>query len=170
MLKMSLILFLIIITTMIGNKAADKLKNRVNKLKLILLMLSEIEIMIKYKSATVFEIISELNKKICFKELQFLKTSEVFCKNQDRSFEEIWEKAVLSDNCSEFNEEDKKLISSIGQQLGKCELDGQLSAIALLKTETENLISEADKIYNEKGKMYRYLGVLTGAFISIIVI
>ena len=74
------------------------------------------------------------------------------------------------DNCSEFNEEDKKLISSIGQQLGKCELDGQLSAIALLKTETENLISEADKIYNEKGKMYRYLGVLTGAFISIIVI
>ena len=48
MMKMSLILFLMIITSMIGNKAADTLKKRMSKLKLIRLMISEIEIMIKY--------------------------------------------------------------------------------------------------------------------------
>lgn len=170
MLKMSLILFMMIITSMIGNKAADKLKKRVSKLKLIMLMLSEIEIMIKYKSATVFEIISELNKKTCFNELEFIKTMQALSDNWNRSFEEIWVEAVLSDNCPEFNEEDIKLICSIGRRLGKSEVDGQLSAVAILKAETENLISEADKIYIEKGKMYRYLGVLSGAFISILVI
>ena len=170
MLKMSLIIFLIIITSIIGNKAAEKLKNRVNILKIILLMLSEIEIMIKYKSATVFDILSELSKKSCFNKLKFLKTAEVSCQNQDRSFEEIWEEAVLSDTCCEFSEEDRNLVFSIGRRLGKSELDGQLSSISLLKAETEKLISEAERIYNEKGKMYRYLGVLSGAFISIIII
>lgn len=170
MMKMSLILFLMIITSMIGNKAADTLKKRMSKLKLIMLMISEIEIMIKYKSATVFEIVSELNKKNCFNELKFLKIIQTLSKNPDRGFDEMWEEAVLSENCPEYKEEDLKLICSIGRRLGKSELDGQLSSIAILKAETEKLISEADKIYAEKGKMYRYLGVLSGAFISIIII
>ena len=49
-------------------------------------------------------------------------------------------------------------------------MDGQLSMLSLQRAELETLILEVEAEVGKKSKLYRSLGVLSGAFISVMLI
>ena len=85
------------------------------------------------------------------------------------TFDGLWKKAI-SENSGELTAEDLSVISRTGRILGSCDSDGQLCALTGLCDETDRLISEAREQYLAKGKLYRALGAVAGAFIAIMLV
>ena len=54
--------------------------------------------------------------------------------------------------------------------LGTTDKEGQISALILFDTEIGKMLSDAEKEYSEKSKMIKMLGILSGAFVSIMLI
>ena len=133
-------------------------------------MLNIIENLIKYKHSTVYEIFACLKNAPQLKKYDFIKEAEKLCLNSSCSFSEGWNKALNSDDTLFSKKEDIELISSVGDFLGKNELEGQLASLAYLKNILSSRCLTAENIYSGKGKLYRNLGILSGAFISIMLL
>ncbi len=170
MIKTVLILMLVAAAAAAGNRFASALKTRADNLRLVGYMLNEIEILIEYKSATVYEIISFLSKDGRFDGLEFIKAAEKLCRSRDIPFGEAWKSAVAENTPACFGRSDAELICSVGKELGTSNTDGQLSVLRLKKHEVSRLAEEAECSYASKGKLYRSLGVLSGAFLAILLI
>ena len=137
-------------------------------LKKLEYMLEDMEMLIRFKSATVYDILRTLNAKESFSELAFIK----YAAEGDETipFCRMWEKSVRLYNEPALKAEDQNLILSIGHELGKSDINGQINALQLKKNELKDLISIAETEYRKKGSLYRSVGVLTGAFITILLI
>jgi len=122
--------------------------------------------MLRYKSATVYEILEGLAENERFSELTFIKAA---LKNAEplTPFGETWEAAVNSSPCSALLKSDLRLLKAIGKNLGKSDCEGQLSILCLEKEELRILTESAENDYSSKAKLYRMLGLLSGAFIVI---
>lgn len=147
---------------------SEMLKKRHNYLKLVMLMLEETSVLIRFKACTVFEIASSLQNDARFKELEFLDKIDV--NSTDLKFSELWSNAVNEVNISYLKKKDLECLLAIGNNLGNSDIEGQLSNILLEKEEIKFQINEAETEENTKSKMFRTLGVLSGAFISLIII
>lgn len=155
---------------MTGNYFAADLKKRVEILKEVRLMLAKIKLMVEYNSATVYEIAESLAKDSRLSSLGFLKTLSGSAENSEAIFSEQWENAVNGCRCTYLKKEDISLIVSVGCQLGKSGVEGQMSSIGMKEKELEALISEAEAELVRKGKLYRSLGVLSGALAAVILV
>lgn len=161
---------LILITAgLIGCYMSAGLKKRLSLLKAVNAMLEEISILIRYKAATVFEIVEELNRDKRFAELGFIPEVKEHCEDQS-SFSLKWENAVMSYNFGSIKPQDLLLINSIGQNLGSSDIEGQLSTLALEKEELKTLLADAESDLKNKSKLYSSLGILTGAFITVLLV
>lgn len=130
-------------------------------------MLEEILLLLRYKSATVYEIAETLAGDERFSEFDFLKNIDRDC---DISFQQSWCNAVYGSNLCGMKKSDIELIADIGKKLGTSDLDGQVSTVMLQRSELEAAISYAEEEYAKKAKLYRSLGALTGAFVAIMLI
>lgn len=166
MIKILGIISIIISSTLIGIVGSEKLRNRVKELNLINYMLEEIAILIRYKAMTVYEIVETLTQNQIFNKLTFLNN---FNSNLQIPFKSTWNKNI-DDMPTSLIESDVKLLKSFGASLGTSDIDGQLSTIGVFKESFFKLEKDATVIYDKKSKLYRSLGVLIGAFISIILI
>ena len=63
-----------------------------------------------------------------------------------------------------------QILADIGKNLGTSDIEGQISTLNLQRNELKILISSAETEYEKKSKLYRSLGVLVGAFISVMLI
>lgn len=145
------------------------LRKRLSLLKAVNAMLEEISILIRYKASTVFEIIEELSKDKRFTELGFILEVREHCSEQS-SFSLKWENAVMSYNFGSIKPQDLLLINSIGQNLGSSDIEGQLSTLALEREELKTLLADAESDLKNKSKLYSSLGILTGAFITVLLV
>jgi len=166
MIKIIGIFALVISSSLIGITASEKLKNRVSELNLIKYMLEEIAILIRYKAMTVYEIIGTLKKNEGFKKLEFI---DGFTINMQNSFATSWGENIDKAKSS-LTKADIELLKSFGGTLGTSDIDGQLSTIEVFKGNFSKLEKDARHIYEQKSRLYRSLGVLIGAFISIMLI
>lgn len=132
-------------------------------LKSLNLMLCEIEIMLRFISADVYEIAEKLRKK--FNELDFL---DIVGQNSTVSFAEEWHNAVYKSRLP-LSVGDRAFISSIGENLGKSDLEGQLCIISAEKAELSSMTECAVKDCEKKCKLYRTLGILGGIFVLLII-
>ncbi len=167
MLKIFGIAVIILSASLGGIYFSSALKNRVISLKRINYMLEEIYIMLKYRSATVYEIVNSLNEDERFGELYFLKELNF---SPERSFRQCWCDAVEKNIPYGLRKSDVELLMNIGKKLGTSDIEGQLGAVRHRQAEIEAAISEAEKEYLRKAKLYRSLGVLTGVFIAIMLV
>ena len=145
------------------------LSKRLTVLKTVNTMIEEISILIRYKASTVFEIMDTLCKDKRFTELNFISSVRDNC-TDNIVFSDNWENAVKEFHSQNIKPQDYNLINTIGQNLGSSDIDGQLSTLALEKEELKALIEEAENDYRNKSKLYRSLGVLTGAFITVLLV
>ena len=56
-----------------GISASDKLKSRADELEMIVHMLEETKILIRYKAMTVFDIVQALKENVIINQLDFIK-------------------------------------------------------------------------------------------------
>lgn len=134
-------------------------------------MLAEIKLMIEYNSADVYEIAETLAGQDKIKILGFLSELDMMLKNfHEVPFGVQWEEAVRKWECPFFKEEERKLIVSVGENLGRSGTEGQLRFIEMARYELSGIISRAEEESIRKGKLYRSLGALSGALAAVILI
>ncbi len=152
--------------SLIGISASDKLKSRADELEMIVHMLEETKILIRYKAMTVFDIVQALKENVIINQLDFIKKLEPAI---ETPFYISWEKSIVNMQSS-LKDSDKKLLKSFGRSLGSSDIDGQLSNIEVYKEDFARIKATADNEFQKKSRLYRSLGVLSGMFLSIMLI
>ncbi len=147
---------------------SDRLKKRHRYLKIALIMLEEMCVLIRYKAATVYEIVDSLKKDNRFSDLNFLQ--KIQNKEDQKRFSDQWRTAIAECPVYFLKAKDLSCIEALGSNLGNSDIEGQLSTLLLEKEELKYQISEAAEDIANKSRLYRTLGVLSGAFISVIII
>ncbi len=165
--KLSGMIFIIMTTALGGISLSKSLSERVKRLELIVLMLDRMSTYIEFRSLHTGEILSELSSDKSFEQLKFLKTAAELYRNGE-SFQDAWIKAVENDVYLK-NEERAQLIE-VGNSLGRSNTKGQLSMLSIHSRNIEHICRTASAESQNKGKLYRTLGVLTGVFISVMLI
>lgn len=167
MLKFIGMIVIISAATFTGCYFSAALKKRLITLKKLNYMLEEILILLRYKSATVYEIAETLAGDERFSEFDFLENIKP---DGDIPFQQSWCKAVYGSSLCGMKKSDIELIADIGKKLGTSDLDGQISTVMLQRSELEAAIASAEEEYSKKAKLYRSLGALTGAFVAIMLV
>ena len=167
MLKYIGLAVIITITSFAGCYFSSALKTRLINLKKINFLIDEIIILLRYKASTVYEITDCLANNERFADFYFLRNIYV---NSSISFQQNWNNAVKSQPPSNLKANDLEILADIGKNLGTSDMEGQLSMLSLQRAELENIISAAEMDCEKKSKLYRSLGVLAGAFISVMLI
>ena len=89
------------------------------------------------------------------------------------SFEEIWQKsllAVLGKYPAKLTEREEENLHLPEKYIGFCSKEVQLCNLKILEEENEFCLKESRKFCKETGRMYRYLGILTGAVCAVLII
>lgn len=167
MFKFAGIIVIISAASFTGYYFSAALKKRVLILKKLNYMLEEILILLRYKSATVYEIAETLAGDERFSDFDFLDSIKP---ENGISFQQSWCTAVYNSKLCGIKKSDIELIADIGKKLGTSDLDGQVSTVMLQRSELEASILSAEEEYSRKAKLYRSLGALTGAFVAIMLI
>ena len=168
-MKNVIIVLIMIVSTLLGGSFSQRLKRRIVFLREISYMLEEIRVMIEYENADVWKIADKLSKNERISELTFLAC---FYENTEpqEEFGQIWEKSLNNCQYRFLDDEDLDFIRDIGRKLGKSDLKSQLNTIDYERSELKILMRSADENFLRKAKLYRSLGVLTGAFAAIMLL
>ena len=166
MIKLAGILMIFSAASMTGAYLSASLHQRCIRLETLRRMTEDIASYIRYRELTVYEIVQELSTDNSYRDFDF-----VCCLSRDldrhRPFYSQWERAA--DECR-FKGDERNLILSIGNVLGTSDTQGQLAAMELYSAKLDSMIKASDEQYSRKGKLYRSLGVLSGAMLGILML
>ena len=165
-----MILFTIFgISTSIGIMFSKKSKNRVLELKELKNAINIIENKMKFTYETleeIFEFVSENTRENISK--IFYEASK---KIKGNSIKSVWENAIKKcQNNLSINKEDEKILINLGNNLGKTDIDGQISELELALSFIDSQILKAEEERKKNEKMYKSLGGIIGLAIVIILI
>lgn len=164
-------LFLVLIlscSTSIGFLLSKRFADRLNELNTISNLTNTLQNKIRFTRMPLKEIfeelaeyqdnleISDLFRKIA-KKMEKMKTSDAWV-------DAIDEKKL----CFNLSLKDLNLIKTLGNTLGKTDIDGQMSEIEQFNTLLKIQIKEAEHEKNKNEKMYRSLGTIVGLAIVIL--
>lgn len=82
-------------------------------------------------------------------------------------FSQAWEAAVAA---LRLREEDTSLLCEFGSQLGKTDLEGQLSHLALYETIVQKRLHACEEEYAQKSRVYRAVGLFAGTAAALLLI
>lgn len=166
-LKISGLTVIIAVSTLAGNYFSCMLKSRLSSLKKMNYMIDEIIMMIRFRSPTVYEIAESLAKSERFIGFNFL--NKVYS-DKGTPFRESWCGAVSAEPPKGMKAGDIELLADVGRNLGTSDAESQINTLKLQQAELTSAIAAAESDYAKKGKLYRSMGTLAGAFISIMLI
>lgn len=167
MFKYAGLILIILISSFSGVYFSTALKSRLATLKKVNYLIDEIIILLRYKASTVYEIIGYLTGNERFAEFSFL---EKISADGDCSFQLEWCNSLEENPPLNLKQDDLQILADIGKNLGTSDIEGQISTLNIQRNELKILISSAETEYEKKSKLYRSLGVLVGAFISVMLI
>lgn len=132
-------------------------------------MLEEISIQIRYQASTVFELVDMLCVNPQLKELKFLS---IIRDNiaPGRNFTMVWQEGLHAGINTAFRPEDIEFLDQVGLSLGSTDIAGQLNTLELHKNNLAMIRQKAEEECKRKTKLYRSLGVLSGVFLSIMLL
>ena len=165
MFKLTGVLFVFITFILLGFYFSGILKRRVEIFRQTRLMIDKISTLIKYRSYNVFELCDEIKNDDILYEMTFISFSDT----SGIPFSELWNNSIKKWNVPIKNSE-KNIYLEIGKTLGTTDIEGQISSLMLFDAEVDKMLSDAEKEYSEKSKLLKMLGVLSGAFVSIMLI
>lgn len=154
-------------SSFLGIYFSDNIKRKKERLLTLRKMLMQIYDLIRWNSMTMHEIANHLFDSGEFRSMEFVSSLSEECVKV-RSFPHAWETAVKND--SQFSVDEKKLLLEVGASLGTTDKDGQLSTLEFYILRLEKMAQEESERYKIKGKMYRSLGIASGAMIGILII
>lgn len=167
MFKYAGLAIIIAVTSFAGCYFSSALRTRLVNLKKMNFLIDEVIILLRYKASTVYEITDCLVRNERFANFDFLSNIN---SDENISFQQNWSNAVKADPPSNLKTGDLEILADIGKNLGTSDIEGQLSLLSLQRAELETIILSAEAECERKSKLYRSLGVLAGAFISVMLI
>lgn len=162
------IITVVIISALTGNYFAVRLGRRLELLKKLEYMLEKMEILIRCRAATVYEMISELSRDKRLEGLDFLVN--MGGGEEGLTFHEMWESGVKNFRPACLKSEDTDFILSVGAELGTSDTQGQLESLAMSRAALALMIKESQEEYAKKASLYRSMGVLAGALVAVLLI
>jgi len=164
-LKFIILILIFAISYLIGNMIAKHYSRRVEELEDIKNSLNVLQAKIRFAKEPLSKIFKGISK--------ISKNKEIFDKANENMKTMLagdsWRKAIRDSNTNLKNE-DKEILSNLGNLLGKTDAEGQINQIEeikqLLNIQIEN--ANLDKEKNEK--IYKTLGMTIGLAIVIILI
>ena len=169
---------LLIYLTIIGSGAgagflmARSYDNRIFHLQDLITLLKILEAEMKYRQdplPVLLSKIGELSSSLAGK--FFLRVCHGLKEHYSFDFYGAWAWAV-SDVYSDtaLLEKDKEILSEVGIELGKTDLENQQSLFVRVFSRLEQQIAEAEEEKRTKGKVYRSLGTAIGILVVIVLL
>jgi len=145
---------------------ASGLSARLRRLESCVLMLGEMRGRLEYIQPTVQSLIGMLAGQRRFEGLGFLQE----CAGsmlEGKAFSSGWREALEKWSTS-LGREEAAILASLGDVLGRSDLESQLSALALAQEQLEQRIAGTRDRVQKQGNLYRSMGVLGGVAAAII--
>lgn len=130
-------------------------------------MLNEFSISIQYTAPTVWQLMEYAYNNPEFKDIKFLKNFQDDL-SFDIPFEILWNNSISKDFSLKSAEKD--VLFSLGNSLGKVGCEESISNIHLAMNRLKTIQSQSIEEYTKKGHLFRWLGILIGIAISIVLI
>ncbi len=164
MLKLLLCGVLIACTTLIAKGFSDALAARIRELKAILHMLDEIVIFLQYSAYTLEETLTRLSQTKELGTLEFLQrpVSPYTAREEIQSHIAEWDCALSAD--------EQEQLSRFFGEFGTSDTAGQLSLTQMYRTGFARSLEQLTEKSRSSFRLYRSLGVLSGVFLSILLI
>lgn len=146
---------------------AESLRKRVSTLNTLYCLLNDFSISIQYTAPTVWQLLEGAYNNSEFSDLRFLKTfHEEY--TQGIPFNELWNASLSRDYSLQPTE--REILYGLGNSLGKVGCDESVSNLHLAMDRLKTLHTQAVEAYAKNGNLYRWVGVLVGIAISIMVV
>ena len=158
-IKYTLLLLILILSSLLGKYLAKRYKNRLKELEEMRTALNIFKTKINFTYSPIPEIFEEISKNISGNVGKIFKTAKE--KMQNTTANIAWEEA-LEEVYSNLNDEDIYTLKNLSKLLGQTDIQGQTSQIDI--TQIKEAVEEKQK--NEK--LYSKLGTTIGLAIVII--
>lgn len=167
-LKISGICLVLLCTTSIGIAAARALGRRVGELETGLAVLGALESELSYRMTPLDEAVERLETLDSLATAAYLPACASLCR-QGIPFPRAWRRAVTEQH-GELLPDDVSILAGLSDTLGQCDLAGQLAHVEQAKAQLFVCLEDARARFSSHGKLYRTMGLLSGAFIVIVFI
>lgn len=154
-----------------GISLAKELEMRIRELteiqKLMLLLKGEI----RYIHRPLPEVFRHLSDRASAPFRDFFScTAEELQERRGRTAEEIWEKNLCQYlNGLHISRQERMDFEKLGSMLGQLDVEMQMNTLDYYLEQLKQSVSEASKQAKGQGRIYRYLGVLGGAALVILI-
>jgi len=167
-----LCIFILLAGVSIGQLKAKTYDNRVYHLQELITTLKILESEMKYRLDPLPDLFLRVSKIKAGMSADLLKTAGLLLKNQStQDLPDCWKEAVeMSYLESALNKEDKRIITDLGIELGKTDMESQSGMFQRTFSMLEAQTAEAIEEKKTKGKMYKSLGSAIGVLIVILLI
>ena len=167
MIKYIILIGILGVSIYIGLLISRKYKDRVTELKEFRNSLNMLESKIKFTYEPLQEIFGQLYNCLDNNISLIFKKANDYMKKMNT--QDAWNKAIEESKLN-LNNEDINIIKNMGKLLGKTDVEGQVSEIALTSSFIDMQIEKAEKDKEKNEKLYKTLGTVIGLAIVIILI
>jgi stage III sporulation protein AB len=171
LIKIAGVLIIIISSSYIGFLIAGFYRDRPKQLRNLQAALHMLETEIIYFSTPLPDAMRKISRKCDARVSNVFKTvAEMLDKRQGYTAGECWEMAINSFyQNSSININDKEILISFAKYLGSTDKDNQLKNLKLTRELLHKQEEEAEEVRNRNEKIWRYIGVLTGVMIVLLI-
>ncbi len=172
MLKLMGILFLFCGSTAVGISLGKEMDMRIREIQELQRILGMLEGEIGYAKGTLAECFFHIAKRSREPFQKFLSHMASHMEEaKGETFARIFQEHMEEDlNQSALTESDQKELLRFGEQLGYLDVSRQMEAIALYRRYLAEACSQAQGEYQQKAKLYRWLGMMAGMFLTVILL
>ncbi|MCR4796089.1 MAG: stage III sporulation protein AB [Ruminococcus sp.] len=149
-----------------GFNMADKLKQGVIFCTEAEKLLNICESEIRSNNSDVYSIVRRLKKENINMRISFERLPE--CYSPEVDFHQQWNSSFRS--ISGIDADELDIMLSLGSMLGTTDTEGQLKGISHIRAKVEQLYRKRQSEYEKKGRLYRSIGVLSGAAVGVMII
>lgn len=164
MIGLLVVLFSAMCGGAIGFAAADVLKKRCSYIDRIMNILEQTRSMIRYNRMKLSEIFAVTDGERRF----FVSDELIKAADSGVDFQKEWN--ICVDKLAYLQKEDKAPLYFLGEELGKSDADSQTAMLISAEERLSRRLETAQSEYERKGRLFRTLGILSGAAIGIIFI
>ena len=153
-------------TTSMGIKKSKSFSDRLEYLENMQLCINQLKNEINYTQTPLINAI----EKIISSSFGITRSIFVFFLEElsfagDESIKKLWDNAIGKYH-DKISESDYILLTSLGNNLGNCDLEGQLKNFALFESRISQAIKTAHSEKEKFSKLYRNLGIYSGLLIA----
>lgn len=156
--------------TAMGIAAGKDMDRRVRDLRELIKLLQLLEGEIGYANAVLSEGFRHAARRMRMPYGRFLeKMADHMDELRGEGLKDIFEGCIREElNHTALTREDKEALAGFGAQLGNLDVKMQLGAIALYREQLLQAYGQAQEMWRKDAKLYRYLGVMGGLFLTVI--